>query len=700
MIRCFRDPHPDELLYSICARFSDKMGYPAKKTVIKELFGRKTLTAIADLPKNLDHLCAALPSETNYTFDAIVNNHTLLPLYAPFLPVEQLQNLLEDMHRDTGGPGMHFRAGLTSNHIALPRWLRFCPQCAEEDRAYYGECYWHRVHQVPGVEICPRHGVYLQNSTVSLRDNKRWEFTSAEHAIPCVTPSISASADPSREVLLQIALDATWLLNQHSPESRLDFIHTQYEVLLSDLHLATYQGKTHIGKLTAAFETSYAPALLRRLQCELNESRGENWLVRFLRKPHPARRPIQHLLLMQFLGYSAEAFFGLPAERKPFSNGPWPCLNVVCRHYHQLSISKFDLTYSRSSASYGRPIGIFSCECGFVYSRLGPDKSSEDVFKISSVKSYGVVWEDKLRELCQGKMVSELGIAQELGVDYSTVQRQAARLGLSYSKRILNKDKPQDPEQEKWLYDLWKDKTLTMRDIAQQMGLSFSAVRRMALRLGLAFADSHGRPARLKRERRTDDRDSYTQEERSRQRLAWLSAVRENPELGTGDLSRTLPQAHRWLRYHDSEWLREHSPMRSRGKPIALRVDWESEDIRLAEAVKSSAQRLRNAPGKPVWITRSSIGKDIGESTRLHLDLERLPLTARALAEVAETRQQWAVRRIWWTVDLYVQDRLYPGRIAFIKRAGVRESAERPEIKQAIDAAILALSHSDLEALS
>ena len=111
MILCFPDPHPDELLYSICARFTDRVGYPAQKTVINELFGETTSTAIVDLPRNLDHLCTVLPLETYYTFDAIVNNHTLLPVYASFLPVEKLQNLLEEMHHDVGKPGMHLRAG-------------------------------------------------------------------------------------------------------------------------------------------------------------------------------------------------------------------------------------------------------------------------------------------------------------------------------------------------------------------------------------------------------------------------------------------------------------------------------------------------------------------------------------------------------------------------------------------------------------
>jgi len=327
---------------------------------------------------------------------------------------------------------------------------------------------------------------------------------------------------------------------------------------------------------------------------------------------------------------------------------------------------------------------------------LGPDKSSEDLFKISNVESYGVVWEDKLRELCREKIVKEVVVAQKLGVASNTVQRHAARLGLSYTKDIRHKGKPRDPEQEKRVYDLWKDKALTMRDIAQQLGIPVSAVRKIAKRLGIAFVDSRHRPARLRSEEQSHVQDIHArEEEREMQRLAWLSAIRENPDVGTGALREKIPQVYRWLRYHDLEWLREHCPMRNGGKPIlAPRVDWEKEDVQLAEAVNSSAQRLKNASGKPVWITPSSIGKDIGASVRLSLDLKKLPLTARTLTEAVETRELWAVRRIWWTVELYLQEGLCPERSAFIRRAGVRKSAEHLQVEEAINAALAALSGS------
>jgi hypothetical protein len=699
MILCFPDPYPDELFYSICARFGERMQFPSKKSVIQELFNKETFSAITDLPNHLDQFLSKLLPGSYYTFDRIVNSHTLFPFYAPFLPDKQLNNLMSDM-RKGGKSGTYLRAGLTSNHIALPQWLRFCPHCVEEDRACFGECYWHRIHQVPGVEVCPSHQVYLQNSAVSLKDRKRYEFISADSVIPLSIQGTPVASASDQEILVKIALDAFWLLNQQNLRLQLDFIHNQYEMLLARHNFASYRGKIHNhSKLTMAFKSYYSSSLLKRLHCELNEERRENWLIRFLRKPPHARRPIQHLLLMQFLGHSAEAFFSLPPEHKPFGNGPWPCLNPICQHYRQLHIYNYDLSFSYKSGTSGRPIGIFSCECGFTYCRLGPDRSPEDIFRSSRIKSYGSTWETKLRNLWEDNTVSMHGIARQLGTYLTTVKRHALRLGLPFSDPFRAYiSNSYGIEWETKLRDLWADNTQTMKDIATLLGVSRPTVRQQAIRLGLSFSNYYSRPERIKLDVRAKRYHTQLENPESQReyREFWLSALQENPTLGTKELSNRFPKIYQWLYIYDREWLKEHSPLRNGGKKvIAPRVDWECEDAQLAEAVISAALHLRNFPGKPVWITQSSIGKTIGKPTRLNRDLEKLPLTKHALMECVETGEQWAVRRIWWIVDLYLQEGVCPERMAFIRRAGVRKSAESQEIKEAIDAALEVLKHPD-----
>lgn len=44
------------------------------------------------------------------------------------------------------------------------RTARFCPDCINEDLDLHGISYWHRVHHLPGVDHCIKHGVSLINA--------------------------------------------------------------------------------------------------------------------------------------------------------------------------------------------------------------------------------------------------------------------------------------------------------------------------------------------------------------------------------------------------------------------------------------------------------------------------------------------------------------------------------------------------------
>lgn len=90
-----------------------------------------------------------------------------------------------------------------------------------------------------------------------------------------------------------------------------------------------------------------------------------------------------------------------------------------------------DLVITRCSDTK-KPVGTFRCECGFVYSRRGPDRYEEDQFKIGRIKEFGQVWEEKLMSLInEGRRLRS--IARELKCDPMTVKRQATLLGIPFS---------------------------------------------------------------------------------------------------------------------------------------------------------------------------------------------------------------------------------------------------------------------------
>ena len=180
MITRFPKGDFDEIFYSMCARYYDKLQYDNKTTFLHDLFDKYIQTSIG-LPHRLGYFVNKLPLKRFFTVDLLIDQHTLFPYYHPFLFEERAQQLREKMI--TGNEQLiHKTVGQSTTDIPNLTWLRYCPLCAKEERIHYGECYWHRLHQVPGVEICPIHRVFLENSKISVQ-RCRSDFIPAEQEV-------------------------------------------------------------------------------------------------------------------------------------------------------------------------------------------------------------------------------------------------------------------------------------------------------------------------------------------------------------------------------------------------------------------------------------------------------------------------------------------------------------------------------------
>ena len=197
------------------------------------------------------------------------------------------------------------------------------------------------------------------------------------------------------DTLLFVANGAAWLLQQREFSPGFEFLHAAYQRALISRDLATYSGRIRMTELQEAFTLYYPDDVLSYLHCNLNRQSPDNWLARLVRKPDGSQHPLQHLLLMHFLDVPIESFFSNPLDFHPFGTGPWPCLNIASDHYRQHQIKHCEIVHSQYVG--GRPVGTFSCSCGFVYSRTGPDASVEDQFRFNKIKAFGQIWETKLQ---------------------------------------------------------------------------------------------------------------------------------------------------------------------------------------------------------------------------------------------------------------------------------------------------------------
>src|SRR5258706_4216734 len=149
MIKRFPEAYFDEIFYSMCARYYDYSQYSNKTAFLRDLFDKDFHPSVG-LPYRLGYFVDKLPLKRFFTVDHFIDHHTLFPFYNPFLSEERSHQLREKII--TGDKQLvhktAFRSGAEVPHL---NWIRYCPCCADEERMNYGECYWHRLHQVPGV---------------------------------------------------------------------------------------------------------------------------------------------------------------------------------------------------------------------------------------------------------------------------------------------------------------------------------------------------------------------------------------------------------------------------------------------------------------------------------------------------------------------------------------------------------------------
>lgn len=172
----FTDAYEDELVYSQLARYLVRTGYASYKAVANELF--QNSGARPHIEYFIKFTPGALEAITrNISFEDVIMKHTMYPYYARFYPKEVKKAAFEDLMQMGGGVRNILTGSL--RRYGEDRFLRYCPKCVVEDKEKYGETYWHRTHQLPSVNVCPKHHCYLCNSTVLINGTKKLALISA-----------------------------------------------------------------------------------------------------------------------------------------------------------------------------------------------------------------------------------------------------------------------------------------------------------------------------------------------------------------------------------------------------------------------------------------------------------------------------------------------------------------------------------------
>ena len=311
MLGFFPTPYPDELLYSVVARYHIRSGNKSFRQTHEELF--ETVELQPDkivLPNNLNFLVSQFSQGSKLTVESLIKRNTLYPFFRSFLSPIEIYSF-KDLLRSKSSTSISQAAKISDKE--RNQKLKFCPLCCAEDERRYGEAYWHRQHQIPGMSACLKHGVPLLESTILL-ENKQIHYYAASQVNLDEVNQANYSEDFEGEVL-SIAQELDWLSSNYVEFQGMTWLRNKYKSLLIEKGFVTKYSRTrfkyHQEQFTEAFVEFYGkeflqsiqPQIWKKLEVYLEYSLFSCDIVQTIDR-------ITHVLLIKFLCGSIRNIFG------------------------------------------------------------------------------------------------------------------------------------------------------------------------------------------------------------------------------------------------------------------------------------------------------------------------------------------------------------------------------------------------------
>jgi hypothetical protein len=633
MLAVFPMFQPEELFYGAVARYAAMMDYRNPRHVLQDVFGAGHGSAIVDLPTRLGDFVRQCRPRDDYDVDELIDRHTCLPYYSRFIEPEKLGRIRSMM---SGDPkvSLHFTVGLAVSAVTQPRRLRFCRECAKEDAMRTGEAFWRRLHQLPGVLICPVHKRALFEVSDGSSAATPRKFVSLDEQVVSRSQQMRVPRH-TRPLLVRLGESSQWLLQNAGSPPGLAEVRRRIQRLLGVAGWERSPGAIRLNELSAALRRHATDELLGSFGCSLPSSSAQrSWLAELCQVPERRRRfdhPLRYLLVLDLLGLKPDALFSVRADEMPqpptaLSRKPdggrrqlrapheGLCANVVCP-----AVSE-DPRHSELMRTL--PVAAYevSCEhCAFVY-YWNPAHPRQ--WKILCTDPQ---WEALLRQMAGSRSTAFSQIAAHFRVSMRTVQRHIVKLGAARAN--------------------WRPYR------------------------GLVSKGHGGRRRRATMKHRD----------------AWLSARKAHPNCGRSQLRDLVKGSYNHLVKHDRDWLHKNSPP---VRAIVGRPDgfWAGKDEKMVRLAKEAVARLLKSEVRPPRICVSRIRIAIGRPI-LKVDRQRLPRLAEYLDQVCESDIDFARRRLAWAVKEFRAKRTVPSRTALLKRMGLRPEKSlsiAPAIERAI----------------
>jgi hypothetical protein len=225
-LRCFPTPLPDELLYGIIACYAEMTSCTDPFIINSELFG-KPLLQNPLIPTDLMGLEQRLHPTTGITAEKLLLEHTLYPYYcvSELRPETLRHQMLHERFNHLCSTIRH-RDYLSRRF--RPDYLRLCPSCVKEDRKNHGRPYWHRSHQLFGVDYCLKHSEPLHEAHLESTASRTFAYSTPANCLNCCKPIKKNPSKLQLQMILELCSTNLWLL-ENGMDLSLPIINGMYE---------------------------------------------------------------------------------------------------------------------------------------------------------------------------------------------------------------------------------------------------------------------------------------------------------------------------------------------------------------------------------------------------------------------------------------------------------------------------------------
>lgn len=174
--------YPDELAYSWFARYYAHSGHSAYVFAIGDLLENRNIRPDVEFlnrmnPDAREAISSMIP------MGELIMQHTMFPS-ARFAESCRKNTALQSMMKQEGD--VHNLLPLPKSN--LPRYIKYCPLCAVEDREKYGEAFWRRSALLRNVDICAKHRCRLKNTNILISGKQSPRLYVAEEEIVDTEP--------------------------------------------------------------------------------------------------------------------------------------------------------------------------------------------------------------------------------------------------------------------------------------------------------------------------------------------------------------------------------------------------------------------------------------------------------------------------------------------------------------------------------